>query len=259
MLIDTHCHLDAAEFAADRQAVLEAAIAAGVTTLVVPAVSFESCVAVCELAAALPACRPAYGLHPLYLDGLPVDATSRLRDFIAAEMAGPRPPVAIGETGLDHYLPGYDAGRQQAFFLAQLRLAREFDLPVIVHVRRAVDDVLACLRRVRVRGGIAHAFNGSRQQAEQFIGLGFKLGFGGAMTYSGSTRIRRLAAELPLSALVLETDAPDIPPSWCPGGRCEPVFLARYAEELAALRGVDVATVRSVTSRNVVDVLSVAG
>ena len=118
MLIDTHCHLDAAEFAVDRQAVLEAAIAAGVTTLVVPAVSFESCVAVRELAAALPACRPAYGLHPLYLDGLPVDATSRLRDFIAAEMAGPRPPVAIGETGLDHYLPGYDAGRQQAFFLA---------------------------------------------------------------------------------------------------------------------------------------------
>ena len=259
MLIDTHCHLDAAEFAVDRRAVIEAASAAGVDAFIVPAVSLASCADVRALATAWPACWPAYGLHPLYLDDLPVDATSRLRDFIAAEMAGPRPPVAIGETGLDHYLPGYDAVRQQAFFLAQLRLAREFDLPVIVHVRRAVDDVLACLRRVRVRGGIAHAFNGSRQQAEQFIGLGFKLGFGGAMTYSGSTRIRRLAAELPLSALVLETDAPDIPPSWCPGGRCEPVFLARYAEELAALRGVDVATVRSVTSCNVVDVLSVAG
>lgn len=259
MLIDTHCHLDAAEFAADRPAVVDAARAAGVSAFVVPAVSLQSCLAVRELAAAQPACRPAYGLHPLYLDGLTAEASNRLRDFVAAEMGGPRPPVAIGETGLDHYVPGIDAARQSAFFLAQLRLAREFDLPVIVHVRRAVDDVLAGLRRVRVRGGIAHAFNGSRQQAEQFIELGFKLGFGGAMTYSGSTRIRRLAAELPWSALVLETDAPDIPPSWCPRGRCEPVFLVRYAEELAALRGVDVATVRSVTSCNVADVLSVAG
>ena len=120
-------------------------------------------------------------------------------------------------------------------------------------------DVLACLRRVRVRGGIAHAFNGSRQQAEHFIDLGFKLGFGGAMTYSGSSRIRRLAAELPLSSLVLETDAPDIPPSWCPQGRSEPAFLVRYAEELATLRNVDVAAVRAATSQNVADVLSIVG
>ena len=259
MLIDTHCHLDAAEFAADRQAVVDAARAAGVGAFVVPAVSPESCAEVRNLAASLPACWPAYGLHPLYLEPLVLDAATALRDFLATELSGARPPVAIGETGLDYYVPGYDAERQKTFFLAQLRLAREFDLPVIVHVRRAVDDVLACLRRVRVRGGIAHAFNGSRQQAEHFIALGFKLGFGGAMTYSGSSRIRRLAAELPLSSLVLETDAPDIPPSWCPQGRSEPAFLVRYAEELAALRNVDVAAVRAATSQNVADVLSIVG
>ena len=255
MLIDTHCHLDAVEFAADWTEVLDAARAAGVGAFVVPAVSLDSCAAVRDLAYSTPDCLPAYGLHPLYLTGGTPDTLLALRDFVAVEMRGPRPPVAIGETGLDYFLPGTDAAWQKEFFLAQLRLAREFDLPVIVHVRRAVDDVIACLRRVRVRGGIAHAFNGSRQQAEALVGLGFKLGFGGSMTYAGSRSIRRLAAELPLAEIVLETDAPDIPPYWQPQGRCEPVFLARYAEVLAGLRGLSVAEIARATAQNAAQLL----
>ena len=250
MLIDTHCHLDAAEFAPDREAVLGAARAAGVGAFVVPAVSLQTCADVRDLCRCHPDCYPAYGLHPLYVSDLDPLALSHLRDFVAAEMAGDQAPVAIGETGLDYYVPGFDAECQRLFFHAQLRLAREFDLPVILHVRRAVDDVLAGLRRIRVRGGVAHAFNGSRQQAEALIALGFKLGFGGAMTYAGSSRIRRLASELPLESLVLETDAPDMAPRWLSGQRNDPAQLPRIADELGALRGLSRAQVADACAHN---------
>ena len=127
-------------------------------------------------------------------------------------------------------MPNFDALQQEHYFVEQLKIARDFDLPVLLHVRRSVDQVLKCLRRISVRGGIAHAFNGSRQQADEFIRLGFKLGFGGAMTFPGSTRIRQLAATLPLEVIVLETDAPDIPPFWLAGGRNSPAELRRIAE-----------------------------
>ena len=259
MLIDTHCHLDAAEFAADRLAVIDTARAAGVGAFVVPAVSLATGADVRELARQHADCHPAYGLHPLYLDGVADSMLTQLRHFVATELAGERPPVAIGETGLDHFVPGYDEHRQKEVFLAHLRLAREFDLPVILHVRRAVDEVLACLRRVPVQGGIAHAFNGSAQQAKAFIDLGFCLGFGGAMTYPGSTRIRRLATELPLSSLVLETDAPDIPPCWQSAGRCEPAFLRRYAQVLADLRGLTWQAVGEITATNAKNAISLRG
>ncbi|GHU06985.1 hypothetical protein AGMMS50225_03180 [Betaproteobacteria bacterium] len=156
----------------------------------------------------------------------------------------------MGEIGLDHFVAGFDAARQAQFFLAQLDLARRHGLPVILHLRRAVDEVLEALRRVRVCGGIAHAFNGSLQQAQMFIGLGFKLGFGGAMSFPGSTRIRRLAAELPLDAIVLETDAPDIAPVWARGARNVPVNLARYAGILAGLREMALADIIKTTTTN---------
>jgi TatD DNase family protein len=167
---------------------------------------------------------------------------------------GREQPLAVGEIGLDGYVTDVDPVRQEFFFVEQLKLAREFDLPVLLHVRRAVDQTLKHLRRIRVRGGIAHAFNGSRQQADEFIKLGFKLGFGGTMTFSGSTRIRRLAAELPLDAIVLETDAPDIPPAWLGGGRNVPGELPRIADVLAELRGVsraDIAAASSAAARAV--------
>ena len=218
MLIDTHCHLDAAEFDADRDAVHAAALAAGVERIVVPGVAVDGFSHLKTIVARYPGCVAAYGIHPLYVTGARDNDLGVLRDWLLREK-----PVAVGEIGLDFYVPDSDPARQEFFFVEQLKLAREFDLPVLLHVRRAVDPVLKQLRRIRVRGGIAHAFSGSRQQADEFIKLGFKLGFGGAMTFSGSTRIRALAGELPAEAIVLETDAPDIPPAWLAGGRLSPL------------------------------------
>lgn len=233
MLVDTHCHLDAVEFAADRDAVHAAALAAGVGRIVVPAVTVDNCQAVKRTCQRYPGCRPAYGIHPLYVGQAVPEDLARLRRLLQQER-----PLAVGEIGLDFYVPDADIDRQEFFYLEQLKLAREFDLPVLLHVRRAVDAILKGLRRIRVRGGIAHAFNGSRQQADELIKLGFKLGFGGTLTYPGSQRIRRLAAELPLTAIVLETDAPDIPPAWLAGDRNSPDQLPRMAQELASLRGI---------------------
>lgn len=245
MFIDTHLHLDAAEFDADRAAVLTRARAAGVTRYVLPAVDLATCPRVRTLAASLPGSAFACGIHPLYVDHAAEDDLVQLRAELALGGA-----VAVGEIGLDGFEAEPDPARREWFFAEQLKLAREFDLPVILHIRRAQDRVLKYLRRHRVRGGIAHAFNGSVQQAQTFIELGFKLGFGGAMTYAGSTRIRQLAASLPLEALVLESDAPDIPPAWAPQARNEPSNVARFALELAGLRGVSLAEISSATAAN---------
>ncbi|THF63508.1 TatD family hydrolase [Pseudothauera rhizosphaerae] len=245
MLIDTHCHLDAAEFDADQDAVLAAARTAGVGIFVLPAVDAKSFDRVAALAAAHGDVRPAYGIHPLYVDqAAPADL-----ETLAARLAA-GDAVAVGEIGLDNYVPDADVARQTFYFTEQLKLARRFELPVILHIRRAQDAILRELRRIRVPGGIAHAFNGSRQQAEAFIALGFKLGFGGAMSYEGSRRIRELAATLPLEAIVLETDAPDMPPAWAAGRRNEPANLARYAQILADLRGIGVDEVRRAAADN---------
>lgn len=232
-MIDTHCHLDAAEFDGDRREVHAAAQALGVAKLVVPAVAVAGFAKTRQTVVQYAGCVAAYGIHPLYVMQATEGDLVALRQWLTDEN-----PVAVGEIGLDHYVSGVDPLRQEYFFVEQLKLAREFDLPVLLHVRRAVDPVLKQLRRFRVRGGIAHAFNGSRQQAEAFIQLGFALGFGGAMTFTGSTRIRALAAELPLEAIVLETDAPDIPPAWLNGGRNTPAELPAIADVLAELRGM---------------------
>ena len=250
MLIDTHCHLDAPEFAGDRDTVVASARAAGVGAIVVPAVAAATFADVRDCCRHYPACYPAYGIHPLYVDRAIDEDLATLRGWLGTEANGDSPPLAVGEIGLDYYHPGHDAARQLRFFSAQLEIARDFDLPVLLHVRRAVDAVLKALRRTGVRGGIAHAFNGSRQQADAFIQLGFKLGFGGAMTHPGSTRIRQLAASLPIEAIVLETDAPDIPPSWLAGGRNAPGELAAVAEVLAGLRGISSAEVAAATCAN---------
>ncbi|HRE16990.1 MAG TPA: TatD family hydrolase [Rhodocyclaceae bacterium] len=245
MWIDTHCHLDAAEFDDDRAAVVVAASAAGIDEIWLPAVEAANFPAVRDCRVAYPLCRAAYGIHPLYVMRANETDIEVLRDWVAAEQ-----PLAVGEIGLDYFVAGLDRTRQHWFYREQLKLARAFDLPVLLHVRRAIDDVLKELRRIRVRGGIAHAFNGSRQQAEEFIKLGFKLGFGGALTYEGSTRIRALAASLPLESIVLETDAPDIPPAWLNRGRNAPAELPRIAAELARLRGMAVEELAAITSAN---------
>lgn len=249
LLVDTHCHLDAAEFDADRDAVAAAAHLAGVL-IVVPAVERANFDAVTECCRRYPGCAPAYGIHPLVVESAQPEDLQVLRATIATEK-----PVAIGEIGLDFFVEGYDAARQEYYFTEQLKIAREFDLPVILHTRRAQDIVLKHLRHYKVRGGIAHAFNGSRQQADQFVRLGFKLGFGGAMTHQRALRIRELAGKLPDEAMVLETDAPDIPPSWLETGRNSPAELPRIASVLAELRQVDIQTVAAMTTRNALAIL----
>jgi TatD DNase family protein len=250
--IDTHCHLDAAEFDGDRDAVYAAAIAGGVDTLVNPAVSRDNFAAVAATCARYPGCLPAWGLHPMLLD---VHRPEHLAD-LRAQVELQR-PVAIGEIGLDLFVD-LDYAIQEYFLVEQLKIARDCDLPVLLHCRRANDPLLKHLRKIRVRGGIAHAFNGSPQQADEFIKLGFKLGFGGAFTWPRANNLRRLAAELPLAAIVLETDSPDIPPAWIGRGRNAPGELPRIAQVLAELRGLDVGAVAQATTRNARELFGLA-
>jgi TatD DNase family protein len=240
MWIDTHCHLDADEFDPDRDAVVARAAAAGVSMVVIPAGHIDE-----RDKAAAVAERFGYtyalGIHPLWLQKADPADIDRLRAMVPEALEDPR-FVAIGEIGIDLFEPGIDVERQQWFYREQLKVARDFGLPVIVHIRRSADLLLKHLRAIDVPGGIIHAFNASGQQARQFIERGFRLGFGGAMTYAGSQRIRRHAREVPDDAWVLETDAPYIPPQWLradgSADRNEPLHIARIAQELAALRGV---------------------
>jgi TatD DNase family protein len=182
MLIDTHCHLDAAEFDADRDRVVADAVAAGVAAIVVPAVAVGNFDTVRQLSRRHASVRYALGIHPLFVDAAADADLDELRRRVAAVRDDPG-FVGIGEIGLDHFVPGLDRERQQRFLVEQLKIARDFDLPVILHVRRAQDHVLRELRRLRPCSGIAHAFNGSEQQARMFVELGCALGFGGAMTF----------------------------------------------------------------------------
>jgi TatD DNase family protein len=251
-LIDTHCHLDAGEFDADRDAVYRTAVDSGVTTIVNPAVSRDNFAAVAATCARYPGCLPAWGLHPMYVD---VHRPEHLAD-LRAQVELQR-PVAVGEIGLDLFVD-LDYATQEYYCVEQLTIARDYDLPVLLHCRRANDPLLKHLRRIGVKGGIAHAFNGSRQQADAFIKLGFKLGFGGAFTWPRANNLRRLAAELPLEAIVLETDSPDIPPLWIGRGRNAPGELPRIAQVLADLRAISIDDVARATTANARALLGLA-
>ena len=272
--IDTHCHLDASEFGADAGAVRERARAAGVAHCVIPAVEVANFDTVRALAHQFDD-RYALGIHPLYLAQAGDGDLLALDDALTRYRDDPR-LVAVGEIGLDYFVPELAVSplkeRQEHFCRQQLQLARRHDLPVILHVRRSADALLRALReQAPPQGwrGIAHAFNGSPQQAMAFIDLGFKLGFGGAVTYERALKLRRLAAELPLSALVLETDAPDIPPHWLyvtaeqrAAGMArrpnEPAELPRIGAVVAGLRGMAVEALAVATARNAGEGLGVA-
>jgi TatD DNase family protein len=261
--IDTHCHLDAAEFDADRDAVVQRARDAGVAMLVLPAVGRSNFGAV-RLLAHRHGLAYALGIHPLCTGSAADEDLDVLEAALQEHLDDPR-LVAVGEIGLDFFVPGLDPERQERFYLAQLKLARRHGLPPLLHVRRSADQLLKGLRRIDVPPGIAHAFNGSVVQARQFVERGWRLGFGGAMTFDRALQIRRLATELPDTALVLETDAPDIPPHWLyrtaaeraagASSRNEPAELPRIAQILAELRGRRPPEIAALASRNALEAL----
>ncbi|MDW8479596.1 MAG: TatD family hydrolase [Xanthomonadales bacterium] len=244
-LVDSHCHLDAPEFDADREAVLARARAAGVAAQIVPAVARAGWPKLAALAEDAPDLHPAYGLHPCYLAEHRPEHLDRLAEWLATHRA-----VAVGECGLDFFLPGLDRNAQEAILLGQLRLARELDLPVILHARRAVDAVIAAIRRVGGLRGVVHSFSGSLEQARQLWRLGFLTGFGGPLTYPTARRVRALVAATPAEFLLLETDAPDQPPAARRGERNEPAALATILEEAARLRGETPEALAALTAAN---------
>lgn len=249
--IDTHCHFDAAEFALDRDIEYARARAGGVTTQIIPAIACDNFADVEAVCARYAGCLPAWGLHPMLIAAHRPEHLALLREHVERHR-----PVAIGEIGLDFFVPGLDPTTQEYFYAEQLKIARDYDLPVLLHCRKSVDQILKQLRRIRVRGGIAHAFNGSPQQAEMFIKLDFKLGFGGAFTWPRANNLRRLAVNLPLESIVLETDSPDIPPVWLGKAHNSPAELPQIAQTLAELRGVSIATISEITTANARAVLA---
>jgi TatD DNase family protein len=266
--IDTHCHLDAPEFTADLPAVRARARQAGVGLCVWPAVRAADFERVQALATAHGDAY-ALGIHPLFTPHATEQDLQALEQALNQAQGDPH-LVAVGEIGLDGFVPGLDMARQQHFYRAQLALAQRHGLPVLLHVRRSADALLSGLRQCPVVGGLAHAFNGSRQQADQFMAMGFKLGFGGALTFDRALQLRRLASDMPLNALVLETDAPDIPPRWlyrtqaeraqgAVMGRNEPAELVRIAQCLAELRGMPLADLAQASTANAMQALPKLG
>ncbi len=244
-LFDTHCHLDVPEFDADRDAVVARTRAAGVSRMVVPAIDAEGwtdLVALCRREEGL---FPALGMHPIYIVQHRDEHVDELRCWVERER-----PVAIGEIGLDFFIKETDRDRQQVIFEAQLDVAQQYRLPVLLHVRKAHEQVLQSLKKFSLVGGIAHAFNGSLPQAEQYLSLGFKFGFGGMLTYERSRKIRQLARELPLESLVLETDAPDMTPVSHHGERNSPEYLPEILHSLAEVRGMDCRELAAITTAN---------
>lgn len=254
MWTDTHLHLDASEFDNDRLAVVHRARELHVTRFVLPAVGAFNFDTVKTLAHSIEGAVYCLGIHPVFVDRAKEEDLLILKQKIQASINDPK-FAGIGEIGLDGFVPGQNWEKQVQFFNAQLRLARDFDVPVVMHVRKAQDPVLKGLRVYKPRSGIAHAFNGSIQQADHFLKLNMCLGFGGACTFTRALQLRRLAAELPDHAMVLETDGPDIAPEWINRQRNAPEHLPRIAQTVAELRGVSISEVSTQSQQNAERVL----
>ena len=249
-LIDTHTHLDFPDFDADRTAVLARSRAQGVEKLVVLGVYQANWQRLWDLAQAEDGLYAAFGLHPVYLDQHQPAHLHELHDWLQ-RLAGQPKLCAVGEFGLDYFLEQLDRSQQQQLFEAQLRLAMEFELPALLHVRRAHAATIATLKRLKPgRGGIIHAFAGSVEEAREYIKLGFKLGLGGAPTWPQALRLRKVVAQLPLEALVLETDSPDMAPAMYPNQRNSPEYLPAICAALAELRGISPDELAEASSQN---------
>ncbi|GMR15806.1 MAG: TatD family hydrolase [Gammaproteobacteria bacterium] len=252
-IIDTHCHLDTADFDADRNDILNHCYSLGIKRIVVPAIEAKTWFKVLELCETEKGLYPALGLHPVFLEQHQTDDINKLEKLLETES-----PVAIGEIGLDFYVKELDQQQQLHLFEAQLLIAKNSNLPVILHVRKAHDQVLQLLKKYRVNGGFCHAFNGSMQQADKYIELGFKLGFGGTLTYDNSRKIHKLAKELPLEFIVLETDAPDMVVESHRGERNSPEYIVDALAALAKIRNEGIEFIAQQTTRNANEVINFA-
>ena len=254
-LIDTHTHLDFPDFACDRGEVLANARALGVERMVLLGVEQANWQRLWDLVANEDGLYAAFGLHPVFLDQHQPEHLQTLREWLERLSGNPK-LCAVGEIGLDYFLPELDRTQQQALLCAQLTLAAEFNLPALLHVRRSHSDVIAHLKRYRLkRGGIVHAFAGSLEEAREYLKLGFKLGLGGAATWPQALRLRKVIAALPLDALVLETDSPDMAPAMHPQQRNSPEFLPDICANLAELKGLSPSELASASSQNACQLL----
>lgn len=249
-LIDSHTHLDFPDFDEDRQALLAESRALGVRRMVVLGVYQANWQRVWDLVQSDPDLHAALGLHPVFLDQHRPEDLPALGDWLS-RLAGHRQLCAVGEIGLDYFIETLDRERQQALFEAQLQLAADFNLPALIHVRRSHAAVIATLKRFKLkRAGIIHAFAGSKEEAREYIRLGFKLGLGGAATWPQALRMHRVLAELPLESVVLETDSPDMAPAMFPGQRNSPAHLPAICEALAAIMAVSPQQLAAVSTAN---------
>ncbi|AIF47693.1 TatD family hydrolase [Dyella japonica] len=244
-LTDSHAHLDDASFAPDRPAMFERAREAGVRHIVVPAIDRASWPRITALCDAHADAHPAYGMHPIYIDQHRSEHLDELRTWLETHRT-----VAVGEIGLDYFLPELDVERQREYFQKQLHIARDFDLPVIVHARRAMDEVTSTMRRIGGLRGVVHSFSGSLQQAEQLWSMGFHLGIGGPVTYERAQRLRHIVATMPIERLLLETDAPDQPGACHRGERNEPAFIVEVLQTISQLRGESPESIAQATTHN---------
>ena len=246
-LVDTHAHLDDDSFDADRTAMFDRASEAGVGRWIVPAIDRGNWETIEGLCAAREGVFPAYGLHPLLTATHRDEDLAELPDWLDGHGA-----IAVGEIGLDFYVDGLDPARQREVFVRQLAIAKDHDLPVIVHARRAFEETIHTLRRVGGLRGVVHSFSGSEEQARQLFDLGFHLGIGGPVTYDRANRIRRVVAAMPLEWLLLETDSPDQPCAHHRGERNEPAFMTDVLETIASLRKESAEDIAAATTANAV-------
>lgn len=246
-LIDTHCHFDEPDFDDDRALLADKMCKIGVSDLIFPAVMARNWPRLRDVCATSPRFHATYGLHPVYLPEHCHNDIVELRQWLEQERA-----VAVGECGLDFYLPQLDVAQQETLFVEHLKLAREFDLPLVIHARRSVDSIIKYIRRFPGVCGVIHSFAGSQQQADTLIKLGFYLGVGGTSTYPRAQRLRTVLATTPLEALLLETDAPDQPDSAWRGQRNDPTRLPIIAANLAELRHESLEHIAAVTTANAV-------
>ncbi|MDR3446057.1 TatD family hydrolase [Dyella sp.] len=244
-LTDSHAHIDDASFAPDREAMFQRARDAGLRHIIVPAIGQASWQGIATLCTNHAEAHPAYGMHPIYIDQHRPEHIDELRHWLQTHRA-----VAVGEIGLDYFLPELDVERQREYFQQQLRIARDIDLPVIVHARKAMDEVTSTMRRIGGLRGVVHSFSGSLQQAKRLWEMGFHLGIGGPVTHERAQRLRHIVATMPVERLLLETDAPDQPGACHRGERNEPANIIEVLDVISQLRGESPEAIASATTRN---------